>query len=267
MDKLKQKVQSRRAQLDKKIAKGRVICDKPELSDTEADLLEATIEIVTTILEVIEGIHEKILDKLLGTEDYGTVFEESDDYVIRINEDIKETNVDTSLSVASGAAVSTTSFTSHKPKTVNLPKLQLITFEGDILRWQSFINSFEAAIDKNSALENIQKFQCLRAQLKGEAALVIEGLPLTSDNYTNAMEILKERYGQQHKLRNAYMKALWSLPSPTETISSLQTFHDNVETTTMSGTAGYRTPRINIRGTPDSHHYRETTRGTSEEYF
>ncbi|XP_064639580.1 uncharacterized protein LOC135495093 [Lineus longissimus] len=211
------------------------------LGDTEADLLEATIEFVTTKLEVIEGIHEKILDKLLGTEDYGTVFEESDDYVIRINEDIKcfkgflkrnrpQTNVDTSLNVASGAAVSTTSLTSHKPKTVNLPKLQLITFEGDILRWKSFIDSFEAAIDKNSALENIQKFQYLRAQLKGEAALVIEGLPLTSDNYTNAMEILKERYGQQHKLRNAYMTALWSLPSPTETISSLQTFHDNVET-------------------------------------
>jgi hypothetical protein len=94
------------------------------------------------------------------------------------------------------------------------------------------MDSFGAAVGNDVNLDNVQKFQYLRAQLTGEAARTIVGLSLTSENYNNAMELLKERYGQKHKIVAAYMKALWGLPSPTgncRNLSGLRNFYDALE--------------------------------------
>ena len=88
------------------------------------------------------------------------------------------------------------------------------------------IDTFKAARDSDCALDAVQKFQYLRSQLSGDAAKVIEGLALTSVNYKEAMTLLRERYGQPHKVRSALMKALWELPKPAEDIVSLRTFYD-----------------------------------------
>jgi len=57
---------------------------------------------------------------------------------------------------------------------VRLPKLTIPTFGGDPLDWQPFWDSFEAT--HNNSQLNGEK---LRAQLRGDAAQVIAGLPLT----------------------------------------------------------------------------------------
>jgi len=44
-------------------------------------------------------------------------------------------------------------------------------------------DSFDATIHSNTAQNNVQKLAYLRAQLQGEAARVISGFPLTSENY------------------------------------------------------------------------------------
>ena len=64
-----------------------------------------------------------------------------------------------------------------------LPKLNLPYFSGDPLVWQPFWDSFEAAINSNSSLTGVQKFNYLRAQLQGDAARVIAWFPLTYSNY------------------------------------------------------------------------------------
>ena len=61
-----------------------------------------------------------------------------------------------------------------------LPKLNLPYFSGDPLVWQTFWDSFEAAIHSNPSLTGVQKFNYLRAQLQGDAARVIAGFPLTN---------------------------------------------------------------------------------------
>ena len=65
-----------------------------------------------------------------------------------------------------------------------LPKLELPTFSGDPLNWQSFWDSFEAAVNSNPTLSPIHKFNYLKAQLQGDAARAISDLPLTELNYT-----------------------------------------------------------------------------------
>ena len=110
-----------------------------------------------------------------------------------------------------------------------LPKLSLPIFSGNLLTWQGFRDSFNAAIHNNPSLDGIQKFNYLRAQLEGDAARVIAGLPLTSGNYNNAMSLLTERYGQPHKISNAHMQALLDVSSPVNFLSSLQLFYDTTE--------------------------------------
>ena len=84
-------------------------------------------------------------------------------------------------------------------------------------------------MESDTLLDNIQKFQYLKAQLGGDAEKVIEGLALTNANYTEAMKLLQNRYGQPHKVRGALMKALWELPKPSGELVSLRTFFFRVQ--------------------------------------
>ena len=84
--------------------------------------------------------------------------------------------------------------------TSRLPKLILPTFSGDPLSWQTFWDSFSAAVDSSPSLGAIQKFNYLRAQLQGDAARTIAGLPLTEANYSQSILLLKERFGQPDKI-------------------------------------------------------------------
>ena len=84
-----------------------------------------------------------------------------------------------------------------------LPKLTLPTFNGDPLQWETFWDSFDAAVNSNTGLTNVQKFNYLRAQVHGEAARVIAGFPFTNINYTQSTSLLKEHFGQTYKLVSA----------------------------------------------------------------
>ena len=70
---------------------------------------------------------------------------------------------------------------------IRLPKSTLPTFNGNPLKWQTFWDSFTAAVHSNPSLSPVQKFGYLRAQLEGDAARAISGLPLTDDNYVHSV--------------------------------------------------------------------------------
>ena len=58
-----------------------------------------------------------------------------------------------------------------------LPKLALSIFNGNPLKWQTFWDSYKAAVHDNKSLCDIQRFNYLKAHLAEEAARSIEGLP------------------------------------------------------------------------------------------
>ena len=76
---------------------------------------------------------------------------------------------------------------------------------------QSFWDCFEAAIHCNPSLTGVQKLNYLRAQLHGDASRVVAGFTLASANYVHSVALLRECYGQPHKLVNAHMQALQNL--------------------------------------------------------
>ena len=127
---------------------------------------------------------------------------------------------------------STASFTGTSSITSSnyrLPKLTLPTFSGELLKWQHFWDSFESTVHNNITLTDVQKFSYLQSQLDGDAARTIEGFPLTNANYNRAVQLLRERFGQTHKITHAYMQSLTQLQAPTSNLHSLRSFYDKME--------------------------------------
>ncbi|UYV63877.1 hypothetical protein LAZ67_2005876 [Cordylochernes scorpioides] len=83
---------------------------------------------------------------------------------------------------------------------VKLPKFNLPIFSGEMSQWLSFKDLFLVTIDKNTTLSDIQKLQYLHSSLKGDAARIIKGFPITENNYTQAWKTLVERYDNKRKI-------------------------------------------------------------------
>ena len=59
-----------------------------------------------------------------------------------------------------------------------LPKLDLSRFSGDPLGWQTFWDSYQAAVHSNPKLTGVEKFNYLRSLLDGKAYRNISGFTL-----------------------------------------------------------------------------------------
>ena len=75
----------------------------------------------------------------------------------------------------------------------------------------------------------LDKFNCLKAQLKGTASKVICGLELTQENYNIAINLLKESYGKKQIMIKTHFAKLMNLPMATYKTTSLRTFYDTME--------------------------------------
>ena len=86
----------------------------------------------------------------------------------------------------------------------------------------AFWESFESTIHKNEELSAVDKFNYLHSLLDGVAASLIQGLPLTEDNYENTVEILKYRFGRKEQIISAHMEELLKLQNcPNENSTQL----------------------------------------------
>ena len=113
---------------------------------------------------------------------------------------------------------------------IKLPRIEIKKFNGELTQWKSFIDTFEAAIDKSS-LSDVEKFNYLKGYLLGNALKTIEGLSLTNENYPKALDLLRDRYGNVQMIISAHMSELLKLQPITseEDVSYLRLFYDNIE--------------------------------------
>ncbi|XP_065191904.1 uncharacterized protein LOC135822994 [Sycon ciliatum] len=123
---------------------------------------------------------------------------------------------------------SLTTQASHK-STVNLPKLGLPKFNGDILQWKSFHDMFMASVHKHTGLSDVQKLSSLKEHVTHNALDTISGLSLSDANYAVALGLLDERYGNTQVQVNAHHVALMETPPATNKPSSLRKLYDTVE--------------------------------------
>lgn len=90
----------------------------------------------------------------------------------------------------------------RKPPTIaaRLPKIDLPTFEGDITKWFSFWQIFDVNINQRKDLATIEKLSYLLSLLRGEPSRLVSSFAVTSENYSDIIQILQCQYGQKGKI-------------------------------------------------------------------
>ncbi|XP_077553403.1 uncharacterized protein LOC144168258 [Haemaphysalis longicornis] len=132
---------------------------------------------------------------------------------------------------------------------LRLPKVELQKFNGNKLEWQPFWEQYKQAIHENNSLSSVEKFLYLRMSLTGKAAAVVSGLQATEDNYSSAVDMLKERFGRQDILVQEHLTQLLNLPQvkALNDVAALRRLHDHVQKNTGAlktlgvGSEGYGT--------------------------
>lgn len=107
-----------------------------------------------------------------------------------------------------------------------LPKREIPVFDGNPLRYHSFIKAFENGVEKNTN-NNCDRLYFLEQYTKGHAKELVRSCQhIESDRgYLKAKALLREHYGNEQKVASAYMeRALsWSIIK-TEDVKALQEY-------------------------------------------
>ncbi|XP_076398078.1 uncharacterized protein LOC143266413 [Megachile rotundata] len=115
----------------------------------------------------------------------------------------------------------------------HLPKIQLPTFSGNPLEWESFRDLFRSLVHDVPHLSNTKKLLYLKSSLSGEALEVIQNTPITEAGYEGAWEDLEVRYGNTRLLSFAHHRAILTCPpaqrqSTSELKRLLDTFRQTI---------------------------------------
>ena len=149
-------------------------CEEEDLVKANL-LLEALQEYRKVIAE-----YNDIIGDLIEEEDE-LYREETDARVFQMTVKTYEENIKAYLRRHNEDNVSTA--TTNRAVGVKLPKICIQSFDGEALKWRTFIEQFEATVDIKDDLSDIEKFTYLQGYLRGSALEAINGLTLTSDNY------------------------------------------------------------------------------------
>ena len=105
--------------------------------------------------------------------------------------------------------ISNSSSTSNKNVDKDICKLPILVIkelDGSVLNWQTFWDQFESTIHSKKNISNIDKFSYLTLYLSKSAYDTISGLAPTNQNYLEAVQLLKNHYGNPQLLINTYME-------------------------------------------------------------
>ena len=112
---------------------------------------------------------------------------------------------------------------------VKLPKINLPTFDGNVLSWQPYYQSIKVSVVDNASLADVQKLEYLMRSLKGSAAEAVKGFAVVQANYQPVLEILKERFGHTRLILDAHVRSLIHLPRLScDDAASMRKFYDEV---------------------------------------
>ena len=114
---------------------------------------------------------------------------------------------------------------------MKLPKIDVPTFDGELLHWQTFWEQFSISIDKRSDITDTEKLVYLRHSLKdGAARNIIEGLSHSGDQYKEAIDSVKARYDRPRIIHQAHVRKIYEVPGLKDgSGKEIRRFHDTVQ--------------------------------------
>ena len=158
--------------------------------------------------------------------------ESHNDYEMRVIESMaKMTNYLASKHVPEAKLAGSNPPVSQSPSQVQvkLPKINLPTFDGNVLSWQPYYQSIKVLVVDNPSLADVQKLEYLMRLLKGSAAEAVKGFAVVQGNYKPVLETLKERFGHTRLILDAHVRSLIHLPRlSSDDATSMRKFYDEV---------------------------------------
>ncbi|XP_055916442.1 uncharacterized protein LOC129949183 [Eupeodes corollae] len=113
--------------------------------------------------------------------------------------------------------------------TSHLPKQRLPRFSGKYSDYKNFINSFNNLVENDSSLTKIEKFNYLLSCLTDQALGTVKAYQVTEDNYSKALQSLKDRYDNDCLIFLEYISQLIELPKVSKASSvSLRSLVDDI---------------------------------------
>ena len=145
--------------------------------------------------------------------------------------DLEKELFDCSLSIKKLLKSSTHDSPAIDGKGVKLPKLDVPTFDGNILNWRTFWEQFRVSIHDRSSLSHSEKLVYLQHALKnGSAKATIEGLSRSGECYEEAIDCLKSRYDHPRLVHQTHVKLILDTAALKEgTGKELRQLHDTVQ--------------------------------------
>jgi len=112
---------------------------------------------------------------------------------------------------------------------LQLPRRELQTFDGDSLRYWPFIRSFRAIVDTKN-IDSASKLSCLMQYYKGNARRILNCCETMDpeDGYVPALKILEERYGNNYEISQKWIQRIINRPN-LKGPSELRDFADDLK--------------------------------------
>ncbi|GBN98169.1 hypothetical protein AVEN_78940-1 [Araneus ventricosus] len=201
-----------------------------KLINIEAELKKTDITEENDIEFYIETLNDKFgslkltdsnLEKILSLKDIDKVLESAEEYREKIVtcrfkaiKNIRNLNQSKNIREPPNPPTHSTheSEMNHQTLNVKLPKITIPKFSGIINEWLRFWKSYETSIHSNKFLDDVSKFNYLKAHLSGTALETIEGFCISSENYAKAVTLLEQRFGRKETLVNTHMSQLLEIP-------------------------------------------------------
>ena len=114
---------------------------------------------------------------------------------------------------------------------VRLPKLEVPTFDGNILLWKKFWEQFSVSVHDHTHLSDAEKLVYLQQAIKdGSANSAIEGLSKTGDHYDEAVKCLKSRYDRPRLIHREHVQLIMNTaPLRDGSGKELKRLHDAIQ--------------------------------------
>ena len=110
-----------------------------------------------------------------------------------------------------------------------LPRIELMKFDGEISRWKIFWQQFNEIVHSRPDLSHSDKYAYLNGCVEGDAKRVIEALPMLSENYLMAIQMLKQQYNDEQSFRLVIKKRIMHLKAKSDDPRDLMQMYNEVK--------------------------------------
>ena len=117
----------------------------------------------------------------------------------------------------------------HHNIKVKMPELKLVEFDGNVEKFQTFWDKFQALVHRRTDLEKVVKMTYLLDCLKGPALATVAGFNEAEEDYDDAINALLNKYADRDKTRQTLVLQLFNLKKPNNNLKELEYFKSEYE--------------------------------------